>query len=113
MLGGFMDLPKVKDIATKLEAAHPKKEFEKELAITSYDAWAQESFEEAKTYVYLNNTLPGLAKASTSRAKSQPPVPPLPKDYITNSTTFAGRNATLAGYRLANLLNQIFSDKTP
>jgi S1/P1 Nuclease len=72
-----------------------------ELEETEFDNWASvESFELAKQTAYLNGTLEG------STDKDDGAV--LPPDYIDKAKTVAQKQAVLAGYRLADLLEQLY-----
>ncbi len=104
MLGGFMEIGAVKEIANKLEVDHPAKEFVKQLAVTDMDEWAQESFEQAKKSVYLDGNLQTAPDANSAR-----PPPAVPPGYMDASRQLASLDATLAGYRLAAMLNEIFA----
>jgi hypothetical protein len=79
-------------------------------------AWANESHQLAVEYAYLNGK---LETASNSRgenrgrgrgfdADSTPGVPP---GYMENAEHIAMQQVTLAGYRLADLLNNIYDPK--
>jgi len=109
MLGGYLEIDSVEKIADKVEKAHPRKEFEKELAVTDIDQWALASQDEAKHIVYLDGKVPGVARGNGGdRNASQPAVPPLPADYMEHARALAEHNVALAGYRLADALNNAF-----
>ncbi|BAU66112.1 hypothetical protein STA3757_35140 [Stanieria sp. NIES-3757] len=72
-----------------------------ELAETDFDRWATvESFQLAKQTAYLNGTLEG------STDKNHGEV--LPPDYIDKAKLVAQKQVVLAGYKLADLLEQIY-----
>ncbi len=112
LIGGYIEIGEVEKIATQLEKDHPRKEFEKELAVKDVDQWALESLDEAKHVVYGDGKLPGGPRGgrgeSASQTASQPAVPPLSAEYLKNAHALAERNVTLAGYRLADVLNNVF-----
>ncbi|HUO11047.1 MAG TPA: S1/P1 nuclease [Phycisphaerae bacterium] len=108
MLGGFLEIDAVEKIADKLEKEHPRKEFEKELAVTDIDHWVYASQDEAKHVVYMEGKVPGVPRSDGDRNGTQPAVPPLPQEYMDRAHALADRKVTLAGYRLADALNNIF-----
>jgi predicted Fe-S protein YdhL (DUF1289 family) len=106
MVGGYMAIDKVKEIAEKFEAEHPRKELEKDLADTNPDDWAKQSYEQARMVVYLD----GKLQTSSKRGAG---APELPAGYLDAAKAIAGRDATLGGMRLADTLNRIFADLPP
>ena len=65
------------------------------------DDWAKpESYELAKKVAYGNGTLTGSPKEESASV--------LPRDYLNTAKRVAERRAILAGYRLADLLQQVF-----
>ncbi|OWY64438.1 hypothetical protein B7486_47295 [cyanobacterium TDX16] len=72
-----------------------------ELSDKQIDDWAKpESYELAKKVAYGNGTLTGSPKEESA--------PVLPRDYLGTAKRVAERRAVLAGYRLADLLQQVF-----
>jgi S1/P1 Nuclease len=72
-----------------------------ELSETKFDNWAKpESFELAKTIAYRNGTLNGSTDERNGVV--------LPSDYLSLAQTVAQKRIVLAGYRLADLLAQIY-----
>lgn len=84
---------KVVWMAKQLEEQYPPSFFQQRLLIDSSEQWAKESFDLAKTAAY---TTP----------KNDVPT----TQYMTNGAQIASEQAALAGYRLANVLNQIFEN---
>ena len=103
MLGGYMDIGAVKQIADKLVAAHPRKEFEKELTESDPQTWAGESYEKATKTVYLEGKL-----ATGNNAQS---AVDLPARYMEAAKPVAERGAVLGGYRLAAVIMGVFAEK--
>ncbi len=72
-----------------------------ELSRKQFDDWAKpESYELAKKVAYRNGTLAGSPQEDSA--------PVLPADYSNTALGVAERRALLAGYRLADLLQQVF-----
>lgn len=72
-----------------------------EFSETKFDNWAEkESFELAKIVAYRNGTLEG----STDKDNGEV----LPSDYPSTAQTVAQKRIVLAGYRLADLLEQLY-----
>lgn len=72
-----------------------------ELSETQFDNWAKpESFEIAKEFAYRNGTLSGSPDKDSAEV--------LPADYASSVKGVAERRAVLAGYRIADLLQQSF-----
>ncbi|OWY63973.1 hypothetical protein B7486_49880 [cyanobacterium TDX16] len=72
-----------------------------ELSQKQFDEWAKpESYELAKKVVYRNGTLAGSPQEDSA--------PVLPSDYASSAQAVGERRAVLAGYRLADLLQQVF-----
>jgi hypothetical protein len=70
------------------------------------DSWVQEGFEKAKAIVYLNGDLKGANWKGLDTGQIAPDaVPPLPIGYEANARDLACRQAALAGYRLADILD--------
>lgn len=72
-----------------------------ELSETQFDNWAKpESFEIAKEVAYRNGTLKGSPDQENAQV--------LPADYASSVKEVGERRAVLAGYRIADLLQQNF-----
>jgi len=72
-----------------------------ELSDKQFDDWARpESYELAKKVAYRNGTLVGSPQEDSA--------PVLPADYPNTAKGVAERRAVLAGYQLADLLQQVF-----
>lgn len=70
-----------------------------ELSETQFDNWAKpESFEIAKEFAYRNGTILGSPDKDSAEV--------LPADYASSVKKIAERRAVLAGYRIADLLQQ-------
>jgi hypothetical protein len=103
MEGLSMDAAVIRQIADRIEKEHPASEVIKDNSNLDVASWAKESFQLAKTSVYLNGTLP-----HTTRNQTQQDVPPaLPADYEKNSVGVADQRIAQAGYRLAAELQDI------
>ena len=71
-----------------------------ELAHPQFAQWEQESFELAHVHAYRNGTLPGSADSDNGAV--------LPADYAPTVKPMGERRLTLAGYRMADVLRQLF-----
>jgi hypothetical protein len=90
--------------ALRLQPDHARLQLP-ELAETRFEHWAkQESFPLAKDQAYRNGQLPG------SRDEDQGEV--FPADYIATVKPLAERRMVLAGYRLADVLQQVARQET-
>ncbi len=81
---------KLQKMAKSLQQAYPKSDFKKQLAMTNPKDWANEGFEIGKNIVYT------LDEGSV-----------ISKDYQTRGQLVVKQRVTLAGYRLAEALNQL------
>ncbi|MCI0637490.1 MAG: S1/P1 nuclease [Gemmataceae bacterium] len=96
------DKPKsVKNRGIEIRNKFSRKDLE-ELAEKSFSKWAAESFELAKTAAYRNGKLQG--------SRDEDNGTPLPKGYSTECQAIAHRRIALAGYRLADLLEEWFKE---
>ncbi len=79
------------------------------LAVTDFMGWAKESHQLAVDDAYLNGK---LMTAESRRGRggggTNDPIPGVPSDYMLKSEKVAMHQVTLAGYRLADLLNSTF-----
>jgi hypothetical protein len=86
-------------LADSIMSAHPRSSLSSELGASSrIEAWAQHSFEAARKIAYG----PLDANATGFNATD------LPGDYEKNAIDLAKRNIALAGYRLADQLEELF-----
>jgi hypothetical protein len=81
----------------------------KDIAVQDPMAWARESHDLARRVVYLDGTLPGT-NLEDHRLDPTLAVPSLTDDYLRASEELAQRQAALAGYRLADLLNEVLGE---
>ncbi len=72
-------------------------------------AWAKESRQLAVDDAYLDGHLKAAVGAPGGRTTGA--VPGLPPGYLRQAEHVAMRQVTLAGYRLADLLNGVFDPK--
>lgn len=79
-------------LADAIQKKYPETYFGSQLSDMNPAAWAQQSFTIAKTFAY--DTTPGAMLSPT---------------YIAHAQQLSQQQIALAGYRLANLLNLIFS----
>ncbi len=71
------------------------------------EEWALESVADAREHVYLKLQLPG---ANVSKKVALDDVPMLPDGYEANARDVARRRMALAGYRLADVLNELYKE---
>jgi hypothetical protein len=101
-------LTDIRAIADRLEKAHPPSEFTDQLTKTNVKDWALESFELAKSKVYLNGKIPGVPNSVVNDRSELIPV--LSAQYMADAYAVADMRVALAGYRLAALLHQLTSE---
>jgi hypothetical protein len=77
-----------------------------ELANTSFESWAKESFEIATKIAYRNEGRLGNPKGAKMDCTMVAAAPVLPAGYIVSAARIADRRMILAGYRLADLLTR-------
>jgi len=77
-----------------------------ELASSSFDSWAKESFEIATKIAYQNGAAVGTAKNGAKTCADIADVKLLPAGYARIAGHIAARRIMLAGFRLADLLKQ-------
>jgi hypothetical protein len=85
--------------ALRLRPAHAREQLA-ELAQSQFAQWEQESVGLAHEHAYRNGTLPGRPDAENGAV--------LPADYAPTVKPLGERSITLAGYRLADVLWQLF-----
>jgi hypothetical protein len=89
--------------ALRLQPDHARAQFPA-LAETQFEEWAkQESFTLAKDHVYRHGQLRGSTEQHHGEV--------LPADYIPTVKPLAARRIVLAGYRLADVLQQLFAQE--
>ena len=84
-----------------------------ELAVTAPEAWAKESFEIAMKIAYQNGAFHGTPKGKRRNCREVTDAAVLPTGYAAIARKIADRRMMLAGYRLADLLQQISSKSAP
>jgi hypothetical protein len=91
----------VRNTATelRLRPAHARAQLA-ELAQTQFEQWEQESLVLAQEQAYRHGTLQGSADEANGAV--------LPSDYAQTMKPIAERRVTLAGYRFADMLRQLF-----
>ena len=89
----------VRSRASHLREEHPRSGFTAELADSQVASWAQESFKLSREVAYKNGHLEG----STDRHNGKTLKP----EYVSDAKALAERRATLAGYRLAEVLKRL------
>jgi len=103
--GMSMDPEQIRKMADRIEAEHPTAEFKDQMKDLSSPDWMRESYELSKNVVYLNGALPHSTKDISTTNPSA--VPPLPAGYEKQALATADTRVALAGYRLAEMLNEI------
>ncbi|MBE8988033.1 S1/P1 nuclease [Nostoc sp. LEGE 12450] len=97
---GSENFQTVRNTATKIRADYQRSKLP-ELRETKFDNWAKvESFNIAKQKAYLNGKLSGNSDKSDGKV--------LPQNYAATAKPIAERRMSLAGYRLADVLNKLF-----
>jgi hypothetical protein len=95
----------IREIADRVEKAHPPSEFTQQVTDLNVKDWALESFELAKAKVYVNGKIPGV---SSDAAKNHSDViPVLSAQYMADAHEIADERIALAGYRLAAVLHNV------
>ncbi|MEH2093474.1 MAG: S1/P1 nuclease [Nostoc sp.] len=98
---GSENFQTVRNTAIRLRNTYQRRRMP-ELSETQFDNWAKvESFNLAKQQAYLNGRLSGSIDKSEGKL--------LPVNYAVSSKSIAERRMSLAGYRLADLLNKLFA----
>jgi hypothetical protein len=85
--------------ALRLRPAHAREQLA-ELAQSQFAQWEQESFLLAQEHAYRNGTLPGSTDEKNGAV--------LPTDYAQTVKPIGERRIVLAGYRVADVLRQLF-----
>jgi hypothetical protein len=95
----------IRKSADRIEAAHSVDSLKGRVADLNVADWAKESFELAKTVVYVNGTIPHVTRPQDP--DSQPSPPALPAGYADKALATADVRMALAGYRLAGVLEEV------
>jgi hypothetical protein len=77
-----------------------------ELASTSFESWAKESYEIATKIAYRNGAQIGIPRSGMD-CTMVAAAPVLPAGYVVNASRIANRRMILAGYRLEDLITRI------
>lgn len=107
LLGGYTTFKLLAAITEKTIEAHPRDSVQKQLAATSFADWKSESLMVAREQAYGGGKLQGMSKSESVNDKTGAGIPPLPEEYDTKAKATARLRVALAGYRLANLLNEL------
>ncbi|MCC5599737.1 S1/P1 nuclease [Nostoc favosum] len=100
---GSENFQTVRNTAIRLRNTYQRRKIPK-LAETQFDNWAKvESFNLAKQQAYLNGRLSGSTDKNDGKL--------LPSNYAASNKPIAERQMSLAGYRLADLLNKLFAER--
>ena len=78
------------------------------LAMKDYMAWANESHELAVKYAYLDGKLQGANAHPKNGETRSDTIPGLPPRYVQTAEEIAMQRVILAGYRSADMLNEMF-----
>jgi hypothetical protein len=78
-----------------------------ELKLKDFTGWANESHDLAVTQCYLNGQLETANQNALRETHGE--APSLPADYVEKAEAVAARQAILAGYRTADLLDEILA----
>lgn len=108
-LGGYMTWTLVDAVTQKTAEKNPRNTLEKELAVTKWTDWSQESFALARDVVYGGGKLKGVTREA-SNANQGTTTPELPEGYDQAANDAARLRTALAGYRLADLINRLYSE---
>ena len=84
-----------------------------ELAVTAPEAWAKESFEIATKIAYQNGALRKTPKGKRRDCREVTDAAVLPTGYAGIARKIEDRRMMVAGYRLADLLQQISANSAP
>jgi hypothetical protein len=110
MLGSYRSPEMIGYVASGLrnDPRFSRDKFRAELGVHDFAAWAKESHDLALSQVYLNGTLQ-TADENAVRGNRTLPIPALSADYLPNAEAVAARQAMLAAYRTADLLNALLA----
>jgi hypothetical protein len=88
-----------------------RQQFAAKLGSQDFPGWANESHALAVEYVYLNGKLEVATAPRRGERPTTQPIPGLTNEYKKNAEKVCMQQVTLAGYRLADVLNSIFDPK--
>ena len=103
LISSTEDVRALSNIAAELRSKYPAPWF-KELATTDPTSWAKESYEIAKSAVYMNGAVRGTPKGQRRDCSEVIQAKVLPPGYVAKAREVAERRILLAGYRLAGYL---------
>lgn len=108
---GRLAPPRVLDaLQNELTTEYPVAALRPQSVDLQYGDWVDESFKIAVHEVRRDGTL-AVGTLDQMHQRSHPPFPELPPDYLARTQEISRRQITLAGYRLAAELNDIFAAK--
>lgn len=82
-----------------------------QLNVKDFAAWANESYQLAIKYAYLNGKLKGATASTRPTDALETAIPGLPPGYLAKAEEIGDQRLILAGYRTADLLNSIFANQ--
>jgi hypothetical protein len=100
------NVSRLRRIATELRTSFPRTEL-LELASLEPNVWAKESYGIAVDVAYHRGAVRGTPKGQANDCRQVIDAAILPPGYVSAARRIADRKIILAGYRLADLLNQI------
>jgi hypothetical protein len=100
------NIGRLRNLATELQSRFTRSDLS-ELSVTAAEAWAKESFEIATKIAYQNGALRGTPKGQRKDCREVTDAAVLPNGYANIARKIADRRMMLAGYRLADQLQQI------
>jgi hypothetical protein len=110
MLGTYSSMQMIGYVAAGLhgDPRFAREKFAAELAVHDFTTWARESHDLAVSQIYLNGTLQ-TADENLTRTDHSIRIPSLPAGYLADGEALTARQAMLAAYRTADLLNRLLS----
>ena len=100
------DLDRYEALGLRADPRYARSTYGAQLGVTDFMAWAKESHQLAVDDAYLDGHLKAATGSFNGRTTGA--TPGLPPGYLWTAEHVAMRQVTLAGYRLADLLNGIF-----
>jgi hypothetical protein len=101
------DLDRYEALGLRADPRYARSAYGAQLGVTDFMAWAKESHQLAVDDAYLDGHLKAATGSFNSRTTGGA-TPGLPAGYLEAAEHVAMRQVTLAGYRLADLLNGLF-----
>ena len=101
------DLDRYEALGLRADPRYARSTYGPQLGVTDFMAWAKESHQLAVDDAYLDGHLKAATATDGGRSNIGT-APGLPPGYLLTAEHVAMRQVTLAGYRLADLLNGIF-----